>query len=337
MDLTLAPLKDVDVTGDIKLAVQGDALGLYMAQTSVVEPKSAPFYDFQTTLTSIALDGSTALTPALLTIPQPLPGMPSFDLVFTSDGAGELTYCQFGGGWNILTVDGFKDEALSSLYDYQVEESNKPHFLINTSDSAAKQQFVSATFSGYQLGIIGLQEQDGQQVPHVSGIVGSSDSPVSGGRVFGDLSSGLPVTVSVIYKQDKDEGPLAPNGAFCGTLSFAPYDINADKLGTPVDLLSGTAVADYDLAVAAGTYGLLASTGDGSPMLALFDDKGALIGTPNLPLGSWNGADRWIVSPTIAPTPGGKGGFSFAFVEMSEAGPVGLYTGTLAPPPAPTP
>ncbi len=334
MDLKITPLNVTEITGDSRMLASTDGVGLYMASIVAAERTEAPFYDYETVLTSLPVGSAKALKPALVALPMPLPTQATFDITLTGDQNGTVAYTMFGGGWNELNVDTLDSGKLKPGYSYNVEEIINPVFIINSSTTPAKQQFVTALFSGYQLGIIGLQEQDGQQVPHVSGIVGTSEAPVSTGRVYGDLSNGLPVNVSVVYLTNKNVGPLAPSGAFCGSLFFASYDINENKLGTPVALLESVEFSDFDLAVSGDTFCILAVTGDGSPLLALFDNAGKISGSPDMPVGSWSNAGRWVASPTIVATPGDNAGFSFAFIEMEDNTPSGIYTGTLSSPEA---
>jgi len=332
MDLEINALDGIEITGAVQLVSSGNQIGLYSGKTDEAVRTEAPFYDYETVLTSVPVGKSKALAPENITIPQPLPGAPLWRLALAGDGVGEIAYTVFGGGWDILSVDTLKDGKQNPGYAYEVEETSNPTFILNSSASPSKQQFVSALFSGYQLGIIGLQEQDGQQVPHVSGIVGTSEAPVSTGRVYGDLSSGLPANVNVVYLTNKNVGPLAPSGAFCGSLFFASYDVNKDKLSTPVALLEGVEFSNFDLAVSGDTFCILAVTGDGSPLLAVFDNAGRISDSPYVPVGSWSNAGNWVASPTIVATPGASVGFSFAFIEMEEKTPSGIYTGTLSSP-----
>ena len=334
MDIEIKALDGIDVTGAVQFVSSGNQLGLYSGKTDEVVRTEAPFYEYETILTSVPFSKSKALAPENISIPQPLPGPPLWKLLLVDEGVGEIAYTVFGGGWDTLSLDTFKDGKLKTNYAYEVEETSKPDFVLNSSTSPAKQQFVSALFSGYQLGIIGLQEQDGQQVPHVSGIVGSSEAPVSTGRVFGDLSNGLPVSVNLVYLTNKNVGPLAVSGAFCGNLFLASYDINKNKLGSPIALLEGVEFSDFDIAVAGNNFCLFGITGDGAPLIGIYDQAGNALGAPNVPVGSWSNAGRWVTNPTIVATPGKTLGFSFAFVEMEDDKPLGIYTGTLSSPEA---
>jgi hypothetical protein len=287
-------------------------------------------------LTAYPVGPSAPIAPATINLPCLLLVPPALAVSLSADNTGDLAMSQFGGGWNTLEVAKIANGTLTTGYSYTVEETYGPRFVLSTAGGPPKQQVVSARLSGYQLGIIALQTQDGQQVPHVSGIVGTSQAPVTAGRVFGDLSTGLPATLSVVYLAGRNEGALAPNGSIPGPLSLAGYDVNADKLGTPTALLPDMTVSAFDIALAAGTLCLFAVTGTGAPLLALFDESGKALDAPASPAGSWSNARHWVTSPTVVPTQGTQWSFSFAFTEMVDGDPVAIYTGT-ARVPVPSP
>lgn len=328
MDVKITAMDGVNVTGSIRLQAGDGTVGFYIAETTKAKRTEAPFYDFEMTLTSLSFPGDEAVLPEKVVVPIPLPVPPKWDVALTENGMGEVAYTVFGGGWNSLNVDQLDSGSVKPGYAYEVEEVNKPDFVQNTSKTAAKQQFVSAIFSGYQLGIIGLAGQETK----VSGIVGASDAPVASGRVWGDLSGGLPTSLSVIYKVDKTEGASTADGGSGGNVSFATFDAEKFILGTPVPLLEGLQISDMDVAVAGDHFCLFAITGDGAPLLGLYDQTGKALGTPNMPVGSWSNAGRWVTNPTIVATPGSSVGFSFAFIEMNGDVPSGIYTGTLSSP-----
>jgi len=332
MDLTIEPLKDVKLTGAIRLVVAGDAVALYMASSGPVDDPGNSLY--QTILAPVPAYDDNSLKGPSLTLILPLPGEPDWDLALSSSDAGSVAYSSFGGGWNTLKVGSVAGGKLSADYAYNIENTQAPRFVRSTGIGTPKQAYVGALLSGYQLGMIGLADQDGRQVPQVAGIVGTAEAPISAGRIWGDLTAGLPATVNVIYLTSKNVGPLAPNGAFCGNLYFATYDTKAGKLGTPVPLLPDVEFCDFDITVAGGIVCLLGVTGTGAPLLALFDDKGAAVGTPNMPSGTWSNADSWISNPTIVAMPSNSGdvGFSLAFASMKVGGTAVIYTGTLLPP-----
>jgi len=332
MDLTFEPLQDVKLTGAIRLVAVEDAVALYMASSRPEEDPENTIY--KSVLAPVAAYDDNSLAVPTLTLRLPLPVEPDWDLALSSGDAGSVAYSSFGGGWNTLEVGSIADGKLSPAYAYNVENTQAPSFVLSTGNGTPKQAYVGALLSGYQLGMIGLADQDGLQVPQVAGIVGTADAPISAGRIWGDLTAGLPVTVNVIYLASKNVGPLAPNGAFCGNLYFATYDTKAGKLGTPVPLLPEVEFCDFDVTVAGDIVCLLGVTGTGAPLVALFDDKGAAVGTPNMPAGIWSNADSWIFSPTIVamPSNGSDVGFSLAFASMKVGGAAVIYTGTLMPP-----
>ncbi|TNE61160.1 MAG: hypothetical protein EP335_17050 [Alphaproteobacteria bacterium] len=327
MNIQISKLQDIEATGDIQLVANGGDLGLYVAGFGRPDMASDPASGFAATLSLHAPAAPTTSLPQSLAIPTLLTVPPLWNLVASGSAPLQVAASQFGGGWNILSVSEFKDSKLAPLYSYKVEDTRRPHFMLNSSSKAASQQFVSAIFSGYQFGLIGLQTQDGQQVPHVSGIVGTSAAPVSAGRIIGDLSSGLPATVSLVY-QGAGSGETAPSGGPAGPLSLANYDINNNKLGTPVPLLGGFDIGAFDLAVAGGNLCLFAVTSAGVPIIATYDMTGKLIDGPVTPVGSWLNGGHWAASPTIVPTPGSSGSFSLAFVEMQAQDRVAIQFGT---------
>lgn len=336
MEENITALEGVTVTGSIGVVLNAGQVGLYMSAMKAVSRTKAPFYNYEATLTALSFRGATPVTPSEIAIPLPLSIMPRWDAVFTDAGIGKVAYTVFGGGWNTLNVDAYKDSELKSGYTYDIKEIDRPYFLIQSAQSPAKQQYVSAIFSGYQLGIIDLQSQDGQQATKVLSIVGSSEAPVSAGRVWGDLSNDhLPASLNLVYKTNKNVGPLAPSGVFCGSLFFATFDVNAapkDALGKSVPLLASVEFSDFDLAVgSSGEFCLFAVTGDGSPLLATFDSAGNASGSPYTPVGAWSNAGGWVSNPTIVATPSVVGGFSFAFIEMDGDTPFCIQTGTVTP------
>lgn len=336
MEIQIKKLEDVEVTGSLRMVSQSGnpaSVGLYMAKTQEVARTEAPFYKFETTLTALPFNGADPLSPKEIAMPQPLPVSPGWDVVLTESGEGSVCYSFFGGGWNTLKVDTITGGQVTTGYSYEVEASDKPAFMLNTSTTAAKQNYVSAVLSSCQLGLIGLQDQKGQLVPGVSDLVGSSENPVSSGSVLGNLSAGLPQKVSLVFKRDKNIGPLSPGGLFCGSLFFNTYDTTTYKLGTEVPVLSDIAFSEFDVAAAGDYFCLFAVTGDGAPLLGLYDQTGKALGSPNMPAGSWNNAGHWVANPTIVATPPGKEiGFSFAFIEMEGDAPSCIYTGTLSSP-----
>lgn len=330
MNIAITALEGVTLTDTIQIVTDGSTVGLYLCQTQTAVGDDTFMNPFSTTLTAQAIGSASALSPGTVTLPMMLPVAAQNEVVLTASGTGEVAYTYFGGGWSTLCVDTLASGAQTELYSYVVEETAAPHYIRNTSAQAAQQQYVSALFSGYQLGIIGLQEQDGQQVPGVSPITGTSDAPVADGRVFGDLSAGLPASLNVVYKTNKTTGPLAPNAAFCGSLSFAAYNTADGTLGTTTALLSDVELSDFDVGVNGTDFCVFSVTGDGAPLLAMYDTSGTMIGTATMPVGSWNNAGRWIASPTVIGTPGQQQSFTFAFVEMEELQPQAIYTGTFS-------
>lgn len=339
MDLTIQELKDVPVTGLVRVLTCADQVGLYMDNLVESDPEKEPFTPFSFSLTALPFGDDKAVSPGTLSLPLNLPVSPTWDIALSKSDEGELIYTPYDGGWFALNVDSISADGVETAWEYAVEDTTDPHFVLQSRDAAVKQPYISAILSGYQFGIIGLQEQDGQQVPHVSGIVGTSTDQVSVGRAFGDLSNGLPKDLTVVYLQHKNVGPLAPSGAFCGPVTLAAYDVNANKLSNQVDLVESVELSDFDIAVADQYMCMLGVTGDGAPLIGLYDQTGKALGTPNLPAGSWSNAGRWVTSPTIVATPQKSGssglGFSFAFIEMENDQPVAVHTGTLAPPPTP--
>jgi hypothetical protein len=330
MELEIAAVAGVELTSEVvRVVAVADDVGVYISSVEALMPTAAPYYGYQTRLTAVRVGTYAALDPGQILLPQPLAVTPEWDLVLSSSGNGTVATAQFGGGWNTLTVDTLSGGRPVPDYVYQVEDTNAPRFLQNTGSGASQQPYVSAILSGYQLGVIGLQTQDGQQVPGVTGIVGTSSEPVSMGRVFGDLTNGLPSSLSAAYINRKSVGPLAPSGAFCGGLFLATFDVQRHKLDTPVALLPGIDLAAFDLAVLEDYLCVLATTGSGAPVLAMFDTTGKPLGTSNMPVGTWSNGDHWVASPSIVPT---KTGFAFAFVDMDGQAPATLYFGTLTAP-----
>lgn len=328
MDLQLTPVDGVTLPRpSIRILAVGPDLGVYWAATQAT-PGAAPGARFQTVLTAVKVGSSNPLTPPQIVVPQLLPNLPSWDLSLAT-GGGTLAITRFGGGWNALRVDTLANGQLVPGYVYSVEDSTALNFVRNTGAGASQQEYVSAILSGYQLAVIGLQAQDDRPVPAVTGIVGSSTAPVAAGRVFGDLTQGLPASLGVAYLQRTQVGPLAPNGLFTGGLRLASFATKTASLGPATELLPGIAVSQFDLAVLDSYLCVLATTGGGAPVLALFDATGKPQGTSNLPAGPWTNPGHWVASPSIVST---ATGFAFAFVDMDGPTPAKLYVGTLTSP-----
>ncbi|MCC9624050.1 hypothetical protein LPB41_20415 [Thalassospira sp. MA62] len=319
------------ITGSVCLTAQGKASGLYMSARGPVTGAQSGVYPFATTLTSIALGGQSTLAPPNVALPQMLPTATSWDIDL-SQGSGAVVYTASGGAFNSMSVAKLaSDGKLTPDFSYKVEDANGPSFVRTTVTSPAKQTYVAAILSGYNLAIIGLQAQDGQQVPGVSGLVGTSAAPVSVGRVCGDLSAGLPQTVSLFYKTDERVGPLTAGLDFRGKLSFATFDTKSNQLSTPVPLLGGAEIADFDLAVSGDCFCILASLANGMPLLATFDKTGKLRDSPDVLVGSWNNVGHWIASPTVIADPAATApAFRFAFVEHGADQPVAVHAGQYA-------
>lgn len=327
-NISTVTLPGNQITGAVRLSSQATATGLYMASSGPNKAAKSAGDRFVTTLASIALEDQKALGPQSVPISQRLPSATTWDIDL-SNSNGVVAYTTSNGGFNNVFVAAVgSDGKLTPDFSYEMEDANSPTLVRNTSTSPAKQTYISAILSGYNLAILGLQEQDGKQVPGVSGLVGTSDAPVSAGRVCGDLSAGLPQTVNLFYKTDERVGPLTPGMAFRGRLSFATFDTKSNKLATPVPLLDGTEIADFDLAVSGDCYCLVVSLSNGMPLLATFDTTGKLTGGPDLLAGSWNNVGHWIGSPTVIPDPTVKTpAFRFAFIEYNGQSPINIHTG----------
>ncbi len=335
MNIEISKLKDLTPGEAVRIVTAADptgegAWGLY--QAAGAGPGSGDdLLSFYTAITALSSSGLAALTPAGLSLPVMLPVDPLWDIQLSGSGKGYLASAIAGGAFSFLRVNSFEGETLSSYFSYEIEAVDYPSFVIHSGEGVAKQPYIAAIFSDNQLGIIGLQAQDGMNVPGVSSLVGSSDKPVSAGRVWGDLSAGLPAKINLVYKINRSTGPLAPGGQFCGQLFMASYDTTQDQLGQPVALLEGLDVAQFDIAVSAGIVTLFATTGDGSPLLAQFDETGKPAGTPTQPPGSWSNAGRWAGEPSIIGLPGVPGAFGFAFFEFDGPAPASIQTGMIHP------
>ena len=327
-NISTVTLPDNQITGAIRLMSSAKATQLYMASSGPNKVTQSPSEGFLTTLAAIPLDDQEAVVPQSVPISQMLPSATTWDIDL-SNGAGVVTYTSSNGAFNNVFVAAVgSDGTLTPDFSYEFEDGNSPTFVRNTSTNPAKQTYISAILSGYNLAIIGLQEQDGKQVPGVSGLVGTSEAPVSVGRVCGDISQGLPQTMSLFYKTDERVGPLTPGMAFRGRLSCATFDTTNNKLGTPVPLLDGTEIADFDLAVSGDCYCLLASLSNGMPLLATFDATGKLTSGPDFLVGSWNNVGHWVESPTVVADPTANSpSFRFAFIEYHDQSPINIHTG----------
>jgi len=324
MDIQINAVEGVTITStSIRIISVGSDLGVYWAAQRV---NSDAKPQFQTVLTAVKIGASRPLSPPQIVVPQLLPDHPSWDLTLATGGNGTLATTRFGGGWNALHVHSLTNGQLAPGYTYSVEDSTALNFVRNTGAGPGKQAYVSTILSGYQLAVIGHELQDGQSAPGVIGIVGTSREPVSAGRVFGDLTRGLSRSLGVAYLKRGQVGPLAPNGLLTGSLHFATFDPTASKLGPATELLPGTEISQFDLAVHESRLCVLAATGSGALVLAMYDAAGVPLGACNLPVGPWTKPGHWVASPTIVAT---ATGFAFAFVDMDGRIPAELHVGTL--------
>jgi hypothetical protein len=309
-----------------------------MARTGPTNRTTSPFYEDEMVLTAYStLDGTPITSIAPVTVPLLLPQTPAWDLAAVADGGYELALSIFGGGWSRLVVNSVNAGKLTRAYGYTVEDSTFPRF-VRPTGSKVREQYVAAILSGKKLAIVAPQPPEGDGTVPVKTHTLVEEAAM--GVVFGDLSNGLPSSFNLLYQENRTTGPLNRDGTFAGKLWFAPFDFTARKLGTPVRLLADPDpkldldVADFDVAVNAGIYCVLAITGDGAPLLAAFnssgkpafDSSGKPVGQPFLPVGAWNNPDHWITSPTIVAKP--PDAFTFAFVDTVNATPDAIYCGT---------
>ena len=322
-DIKKLPLGSV--TGSIRLSATASATSLFMARTGPTTRTTSPFFHYATVLTAYSLDGTPSTSVAPVTVPLLLPQMPAWDVAEGADGQYELAMSIFGGGWNELVVNGVNGGKVTPSYAYTVEDSTFPRFVRSTG-SSVDAQYVAAILSGGELAIIAPQppEPDGTVTVKILTLV----KKAALGVVFGDLSHGLPKSFNLLYQVNRTTGPNNRDGTFAGALWLATFDFSTDRLGTPVALLADMAFAGFDVAVNAGTYCVLAVTGDGAPLLAAFDSSGNPVGQPFLPVGAWNNTDHSITSPTIVAAPTPAHAFTFAFVDTVNATPDAIYWGT---------
>lgn len=330
MAMSATILKDTPVTGNIRLVAGPKGTGLMMARTARATRKGAPPYEAVTTLTPIAFGKDSPSLPSV-TIPQALPPPPAFDLGLAADGTLGLVYQMFGGASNRLRVAAAPDGKLKPLFDgLPLVDCALPRFVRDTSGKGAATPLVTTTFDDQQVALIvpGKPDEKGRVAVAAIPLV-----KAAAGVAFGDLTAGMPTALRVIYKTDRRVGPLAPGNLFVGHLALATFDASAKRLGTPVPLLGESAVAEFDIAYQGGLYVLLATTGDGKPILAGFDAKGTLLGDADLPFGSWSGADRWVTSLTIVADPQayttGALKFVYAFIEMDGDKAAGVVVGQI--------
>jgi hypothetical protein len=324
LDIKKLPLGSV--TGSIRLSATASATSLFMARTGPANHTTSPFFEYEMVLTAYSLDGAPSRPISPVTVPLLSPQMPAWDLAAVADGQYELAISIFGGGWSELVVNGVNGGKLTPAYAYTVEDSTFPRF-VRPTGSIVDAQYVAAILSGEELAIIAPQppEPDGTVTVKILTLV----KKAALGVVFGDLSNRLPSSFDLLYQVNRTTGPLNRDGTFAGTLWFAPFDSSGKgTLGTPVALLADMAFAGFDVAVNAGTYCVLAVTGDGAPLLAAFDSVGKPVGEPFLPVGAWNNTDHSITSPTIVAAPTQPHAFTFAFVDTVNATPDAIYWGT---------
>lgn len=332
MAFTISEIPKIQPTGPIRLvATKSGEITLYMAQIVSARRAKPPYYDFETVLSPLG-SGDNAL-PATITIPQPLPISPDWDLCVTSDGAVNMAYQVFGGGWNVLQVGAVADGEVPYPYGYGVRNCGAPRFLRDSSGNGPAMAWVSFVFEYQKLGLLIPQQSPPVQGGKVAaGFLSLAEA--SHGVAFGDLSGGdLPGSLTLAYKIDRRTGPLSPGGLFLGKLALADYDLTKKTLAAPQPLLSGAEVGEFDAAIQEGVYCLLASTGDGAPLLAAFDGGGKSLGTPYLPFGSWNGPGRWVANPTLVADPANSTSqmlsFTIAFILYEADAPKAIYTGNV--------
>lgn len=314
------------VTGAIRLVAGKSGISLYMANTTAATRTKPPFYSYETVLSPTG--GADGTWPAI-TIAQPLPPPPAWDLCAAGDGTLNAAYQVFGGGSNILQVGSVADGEAGNQYGYGLYNCGMPRFLRDNSGSAPAKGLVSFILDYQQLGLLVPQspDQNGNIAAEFVAL-----TPASAGIVFGDLGSGsLPGNLTLIYKTDRCTGPLSPGGLFLGKLSLANYDLAKKTLATPQPLLTDMDIAEFDVAVQQGVYCLLMSMGNGSPLLAAFDNDGKMLGTPYPLYGVWSNTNGWIANPCIVadPQPDRTGDtltFRIAFIVFDGDSPKDVYS-----------
>ena len=329
MDSTMTALKGVSVTGAIRLASSRTGPALYMASTGPQTPNAAPYYEFATTLAPVPFEGSASSMPTIV-VPQPLSPPPAFDICFLADGTLDVAYQVFGGAWNELQVNSAGGGALKPLYGYAANDCGRPRFVRDTSSTGATTVAVTTTldYQNVALLIPGTTETDGTVNVITTNLVSAAACVA-----FADLSGSTTANLSLVYKTDRKAAPLSPGNLFLGKLALAGFDLGRKTLGTPVPLVPDVELAEFDVAYQDGLYCLIATTGDGLPLLAVFDAAGKPVGDAYLPFGAWNNPRGWVTSPTIVADPAaftnGALKFDFAFVEMDGDTPTGVLVSSI--------
>lgn len=316
------------VTGQIRWLAGKNGISLYMASTIVVTRTTPPNYGYETVLSPVA--GASGAWPAI-TIAQPLPPPPAWDACIAGDGTISVAYQVFGGGSNDLWVGSVADGEAGRQYGYGLYNCGLPRFLRDVSGNPGAGGMVSFVRDYRQWGLLLPQP------PDKDGIVAAQFTPLveaSAGVAFGDLGKGMPSSLAVVYKTDRNTGPLSPGGLFTGKLSLAGYDLSKQALSTPTAILPEVEIAEFDAAAQAGIYCLLATTGDGALLMAAFDGAGKALGSPYLPLGPWNNNNCWAANPCIVADPAhssdGLLGFRIACTVFEGDKPLGIYNAAVA-------
>ena len=330
MSIEIHSLMIASVTGAIRLLAGPDGTVLYMAETRAATRDQPPLYDFETVLTPLSVGAGSKASTATATIAQPLPPPPSWDLSLSADGSLNVAYTIFGGGWNRCELGVVKNGQVANTYSYALGDCGAPRLVRNTSTTGTAKALTSAILDSQHLGLLLPQpaSNGGDVSVEFLALVDATS-----GVVFGDLSADIPTAVTLVYKTANRTGPLSPGEGFPGSLSLARYDLSEQAVSSVQPLLDGAPFYELDAAFRADTYCLLASTEDGAPLLAAFDSAGRLLGTPYLPFGSWNTADRWISSPTITADPQyhlqDLLGFKVAFIEHEGDTPMAVHLSTV--------
>ncbi|MFZ2404228.1 MAG: hypothetical protein WAW41_03755 [Methylobacter sp.] len=338
----ISDLVSLEVTGMLQLVGDTAGIALYMARTGEGSSKisQANGMPYETTLSPASnrkIDGFTldaAPSWPTIIIPQWLPTAPDWTVTVADDNSTAAAVLAFGGAYNALLIGAANEGTLDIPNILEDEDYSNPRFLRGAVPASAATAYTSAVANGKTLMLfppasIKQPAKGIKLVPALSGVV------------FQDASSDS--ALWVVYRQGgKQSAILSSTGAVLGSVKLSSFDESLKTAGHAVSIIDDPVITEFDVDIRDGVYFLLAAT-DAEPQLILFDNNGATtkLDWPSNGLAEGN----WMSSPTVLAVPavsppngvymnaqGQTPEFLFAFIEMSNKGPVGIRLGAVMVP-----
>lgn len=342
----ISDLVSLEVTGMLRLVGGATGIALYMSKTGdgtseISEVNGMPYETTLSPTSNRKIEGFTldaASSWPTIIIPQWLPTAPDWTVTVAADNSTAAAILAFGGADNALLIGSAEDGTLDIPNILEDTDYSNPRFLRGTVPASAAQAYASAIANGETLMLFppASVKQPAKGIKLVSAL---------SGVVFQDASNDS--ALWLVYQQGgKESAVLSPTGAVLGSVKLSSFDKSLKTAGHAVSIIDDPVISEFDVDIRDGLYFLLAAT-DSIPQLVLFDTNGA---TTKL---DWPanglGEGHWIAGPTVLAAPalspdeafsnnqGQTPEFLFAFIEMSDKGPLGIRLGAITVPPTDNP